>query len=78
VELRHGTLALVRATFAGFLALPAPSAREWWDVLGVHHGSHVEAIKAAYRRLAGEHHPDRGGDPTRMAEINEAYRKAIS
>lgn len=78
VELRHGTLALVRATFAGFLALPAPAGREWWDVLGVHQGAHGEAVKAAYRRLASEHHPDKGGDPERMAEINEAYRKATS
>ncbi len=76
VELRHGTLALVRATFAGFLALPAPTGKEWWRVLGVHQGAHGEAVKAAYRKLAGEHHPDRGGDPARMAEINEAYRLA--
>lgn len=27
VELRHGTLALVRATFQGFLALPAPTEK---------------------------------------------------
>lgn len=78
VELRHGTLALVRATFTGFLALPAPAGKEWWDVLGVHQGAHGDAVKAAYRRLASEHHPDRGGDPARMAEINEAYRKAAA
>lgn len=78
VELRHGTLALVRATFAGFLSLPAPGQREWWNVLGVHQGAHQEAIKTAYRRLAGEHHPDKGGDSARMAEINEAYRKATA
>ncbi len=78
VELRHGTLALVRATFAGFLALPAPSGGEWWDVLGVHQGAHAEAVKAAYRKLASENHPDKGGDPTRMATINEAYRKATT
>jgi hypothetical protein len=76
VELRHGTLELVRATFAGFLALPAPTGKEWWQVLGVHQGAHVEAVKAAYRKLASEHHPDRGGDAARMAEINEAYRLA--
>lgn len=76
VELRHGTLALVRATFAGFLALPAPSGKEWWQVLGVHQGAHVEAVKASYRKLASENHPDRGGDPAKMAEINEAYRLA--
>lgn len=77
VELRHGTLALVRASFAGFMALPAPSGKAWWEVLGVHQGAHQEAVKAAYRRLAAVHHPDReGGDSNRMAEINEAYRQA--
>src|SRR5690606_9175442 len=31
-ELRHGTLALVRATFSGFLALPTPKGSAWWEV----------------------------------------------
>lgn len=79
VELRHGTLALVRATFSGFLALPAPDdARDWWEVLGVPKDSSADTIKAAYRRLAAEHHPDRGGSPERMAEVNAAYRRATS
>lgn len=34
VELRHGTLALVRATFQGFQALPAPEERGWRAILG--------------------------------------------
>jgi hypothetical protein len=76
VELRHGTLALVRATFAGFLSLPAPDGKEWWQVLGVPQSANAETVKAAYRRLSSEHHPDKGGDPARMAEINEAYRFA--
>ncbi|MER9421292.1 J domain-containing protein [Mesorhizobium sp. M0317] len=35
VELRHGTLALVRATFTGLLALAPPSGRSWREVLGM-------------------------------------------
>ncbi len=31
-------------------------------------------IKAAYRRLAMRHHPDRGGDGERLREIHEAVR----
>lgn len=78
VELRHGTLALVRATFQGFVALPAPAGkREWWDVLGVAEAATPAAIKAAFQRLASQHHPDKGGDPRRMAEINDAYAKAL-
>lgn len=75
-ELRHGTLALVRASFAGFLALPAPVGGNWWEVLGVQNGAQPDVIKAAYRKLAAEHHPDRGGDPARMAAINLAYQQS--
>jgi hypothetical protein len=36
VEMRHGTLALVRASMQGFLALPAPgTTKSWREVLGV-------------------------------------------
>ncbi len=74
-EMRHGTLALVRATFSGFLALPAPISGEWWDILGVHKSANQDVIKTAYRKLCSLHHPDRdGGNSEKMAEINEAYR----
>lgn len=78
VELRHGTLALVRATFQGFLALPAPSRKTWWTVLGVTKDAAQEQIKAAYRHLASEHHPDKGGSSEKMAEINQAYKEATA
>lgn len=78
VELRHGTLALVRATFAGFLSLPAPAGEAWWQVLEVPQGADAEAIKAAYRKLASKWHPDKqGGNAVMMAKINEAYRQAV-
>lgn len=32
-----------------------------------------EEVKAAYRKLAMKHHPDRGGDPEKFKEINTAY-----
>lgn len=76
VELRHGTLALVRATFTGFLALPAPAGREWWDVLQCKRDSSLDVVRQQYRRLASDNHPDRGGDAARMAEINDAWAKA--
>jgi DnaJ-domain-containing protein 1 len=76
VELRHGTLALVRATFAGFLALPAPTGREWWDVLQCRRDASLDVIRAQYRRLASEAHPDKGGSADRMAEINDAWTRA--
>jgi hypothetical protein len=76
---RHGGAAILERAFAGFAALPAPSAsRDWWQVLGVQPTATRDDIKAARNRLAGEHHPDKGGDPMRMAEINVAYEKALA
>ena len=34
-----------------------------------------DEIKTQYRRLAMEHHPDRGGDKARLQTINEAMRQ---
>lgn len=47
--------------------------RDYYDVLGVAKGASADEIKKAFRRLAIEHHPDRGGDETKFKEINEAY-----
>ncbi|MDP3328734.1 J domain-containing protein [Parvibaculum sp.] len=79
-ELRHGTLALVRATFQGFVALPAPAKRTWKEVLGVGQDGRVTRadIDAAYRRLAKERHPDKpGGSEASMAELNAAHVVAL-
>jgi len=51
--------------------------RDYYDVLGVSRGARDSEIKAAFRRLAKECHPDRcNGDPNaekRFKELNEAY-----
>ena len=75
-ELRHGTLALVRATFQGFKALPAPDGKSWKEVLGYEPGWNLEQVKARYRTLSSEHHPDKGGNAEKMAEINLAWSSA--
>lgn len=38
----------------------------------------LEALKAAYKRLALENHPDRGGDTATMQEINAEYDAAFA
>jgi len=78
VELRHGTLALVRATFQGFRALPAPSSeKSWREVLGVPADENdLEVVKQAYRRKVAETHPDRGGSHDKTTEINRAWEEA--
>ena len=45
-----------------------------WSVLGVHRKSTLEEIKARYRQLAAENHPDKGGDADKAAEIASAYK----
>lgn len=74
VELRHGTLALVRATFAGFKELPAP--KSWREVMGVPGAKTLDEVEAAYRALAPARHPDTGGSTALMAELNEAISAA--
>jgi curved DNA-binding protein len=44
-----------------------------YETLGVPKGASDEEIKRAYRRLAGQHHPDKGGDTARFQEIQSAY-----
>ncbi|WP_315768306.1 MULTISPECIES: J domain-containing protein [unclassified Bradyrhizobium] len=79
VELRHGTLALVRATFSGFQALPAPKGKHWRDVLQLTDVPNVARshIETAYKALSRERHPDRGGSTEAMAELNSARDTAL-
>ncbi|MGJ7611093.1 MULTISPECIES: hypothetical protein [unclassified Variovorax] len=80
VELRHGTLALVRATFQGFVALPAPvTQRHWRAVLGFPADATVNAsmVKERYRTRASSAHPDKGGTTAEMTELNQARDDAL-
>lgn len=43
-------------------------------VFGLEDGVDFERIKQQYRQLAMDHHPDRGGDSLKLAEINQAMR----
>lgn len=77
VELRHGTLSLVRASFTGFKALPAPAGKHWRDILQVTGNASRDTIEENYRRLATEKHPDKGGSTDAMAELNDARSVAL-
>src|SRR3982751_5062992 len=51
--------------------------QDYYDLLGVQRGADDAAIKAAYRRMAKEHHPDRKNgckdSEAHFKSINEAY-----
>lgn len=44
-----------------------------YTILGVARGATEDEIKRAYRKLAGQHHPDKGGDTAKFQEIQSAY-----
>ena len=80
---RHGGGTILDRAFTGFTALPAPivagMAKPWRTVLQFPEQAHVteSMVTARYRQLASDNHPDRGGDPAKMAEINAARDEAL-
>ncbi len=47
--------------------------KDHYQTLGVERTATGEEIKRVYRRLASQHHPDKGGDKERFQEIQQAY-----
>ena len=45
-----------------------------YDVLGVEKDAQMEAIKKSYRKLAIKNHPDKGGDPEKVSELEHSIR----
>lgn len=46
--------------------------------LGLDEKADLAKIKSRYRRLASEHHPDKGGDPEEFRRIREAYEALVA
>jgi len=51
----------------------ADERRDYYRVLGAERDDSRDEIERRYKRLAVEHHPDRGGDEEEMKAINEAW-----
>jgi hypothetical protein len=51
----------------------ADERRDYYKVLGAQQADSRAEIERRYKRLAVEHHPDRGGDEEQMKTINEAW-----
>lgn len=49
------------------------SGADPYRVLGVAKSDDADTIKKAYRKLARKLHPDRGGDPEKLKQVNAAY-----
>lgn len=57
--------------------MPVKMPGDPFGELGLDRGADADAVRAARRLLAREHHPDRGGDAERMQRINEAADAAL-
>jgi molecular chaperone DnaJ len=49
-------------------------SKDYYEVLGVPKTATDDQIKTAFRKKAHIYHPDKGGDPEKFKEINEAYQ----
>lgn len=49
-------------------------AKDYYKTLGVEKNATADEIKKAFRKLAHQHHPDKGGDEKKFKEANEAYQ----
>ncbi|MBC7931809.1 MAG: J domain-containing protein [Rubrivivax sp.] len=48
--------------------------KDYYSILGAGRDASREEIERRYKRLAQQHHPDRGGDEEEMKTLNEAWR----
>jgi DnaJ-class molecular chaperone len=47
---------------------------EAFELFNISHDSDSETLKKRYHKLARDFHPDLGGCPVKMRELNDAYK----
>lgn len=76
---RYG-VGTVEKMFEGFAALPPPDRLDWRAILAFKPDERVtfEMVRQRRRDLAAVHHPDRGGNPQQMSDVNRAADAALA
>ncbi len=77
---RYG-VGTIEQALAGYKALPADTAADWRNVLGLPKVGHVttDDVDLAYKALAKRTHPDiAGGSEAEMAHLNRARDYALA
>ncbi|MBS98015.1 MAG: molecular chaperone DnaJ [Oceanospirillaceae bacterium] len=74
-EFENSSSDYVRKLLRGFWEryLSDDQRQDAWQVLDLEPGADEQTIRAAYRRLAARHHPDKGGDAEQFCRVREAY-----
>ena len=47
---------------------------DYYELLGVPKNASDQDLKSAFKKKAMQYHPDKGGDPEKFKQINEAYQ----
>ena len=47
---------------------------DYYELLGVSKSASEKDLKSAFKKKAMQYHPDKGGDPDKFKQINEAYQ----
>jgi DnaJ-domain-containing protein 1 len=67
----------VRRSRRAAAAVASPRSIDPHALLGVAPGAPLEEVKAAFRRKALEHHPDRGGEAAAFIAVKRAYDRIM-
>lgn len=79
---RYGVSDFLARSFTGFMELPpsleTPYKKPWYVVLNISSMANAGQIKAAYKALAMQLHPDKGHHDSKFVEVKAAYDEAMN